>query len=102
MEKFRAIMSVIVMIIGFTGWMALLPQAKLLVKVKKSDSISISLYWIGTGMQATVLTYLLIQPTIDWKLSLCYITCLICQIIVLRLIYYYRKYPSGRRKQKPS
>jgi uncharacterized protein with PQ loop repeat len=96
MELFRAIMSWSVVIIGLTAWSAFLPQIKLLIKTKEAKSVSVGLFWISFGMQVTVLTYLIIQPSIDWKLALSYITCIICQVVIIGMIYYYRKWPGGR------
>lgn len=97
MELLKSSISWLVLAIGVLGWTAFLPQIKLLVKTKVSDSLSPATYWITLGMQATVLTHILLQPQPDWKLSISFVTCIACLCITLSLIYYYRRHPGGRK-----
>ena len=96
MELFRTIISWLVVLIGLTSWSAFIPQIMLLLKTKEAKSASVCFFWISIGMQIIVLTYLMIQLIIDWKLVLGYIPCIICQVVIISLTYYYRKWPSGR------
>ncbi len=96
MDIFREIVAWLVAVIGFTGWIVFLPQIRLLLKVKKADSISLLLVWGSVAMQATILIHILIQEIVDWKLSVVFFTSIACQIVLLTLIYYYRRWPGGK------
>ena len=94
MEQFREIVSWLVMGIGFVGWTVFIPQIRLLVKTKESKSISLGLIWGSFSMQAIMLTHTLLNK--DFAMSFALGTSLICLSIIVVLIYYYRKWPSGR------
>lgn len=98
MEIFREVVAWLVATIGLSGWVIFLPQIRLLLRVKKADSISLLLIWGSFAMQATVLTHVLIQKVIDWKLSVVFFTSLACHIIILILIHRYRKWPGGKKR----
>jgi len=82
--------------VGFVGWLIFLPQIKLLFKNKEAQSISLGLIWGSLGMQATILTHTILKK--DWPLVFAITMNYICLIVVLILIYYYRKYPGGRKR----
>ena len=98
MDTFREIIGWLVAGSGFVCWVAFVPQIRLLVKIKRSESNSLGLMWISFVMQVITLLYLLIQPKIDWRLVSVYTMSLIGLIVITVLIYYYRRFPGGRNK----
>ena len=98
MDILREVVAWLVVAIGFAGWIVFLPQIRLLLKIKKADSISLLLIWGSFAMQMIILIHILLQSIIDWRLSVIYFTSLACHIVILFLIYYYRRWPGGRQK----
>ena len=95
METFRTVVSWLVAGIGLVGWTVFVPQIRLLLKEKEAKSISLGLIWGSFAMQTLMFTHALLQN--DWHLAFAMFTSLSCLVIVLALIYYYRKYPGGRK-----
>lgn len=98
MDIFREIMAWLVATIGLVGWTVFIPQIRLLIKIKKADSISLLLIWGSFAMQSTILTHILIQEIIDWKLSTVFFTSIACQFVILILIYHYRRWPGDKKQ----
>ena len=94
MDIFRNIIALMVVGVGFVGWSVFLPQIRLLLKEKEARSISLGLVWGSFAMQVIIFTHTTLQK--DWHLTFALGTSLICLVLVLALIYYYRKYPGGR------
>ena len=94
MDIFSNIVSLMVLGVGFVGWTVFLPQIKLLYEEKEAKSISLGLIWGSFAMQAIMLTHTILRK--DWYLTFAISTSLICLLIVLVLIYYYREHPGGR------
>lgn len=94
----REVVAWLVVMIGLVGWTVFLPQIHLLIKAKKAESISLGLMWGSFAMQTIILTHILLQPIIDWRLSIIYFSSLACHTIILFLIYYYRRWPGGHDK----
>ena len=94
MYIFREIISWMVVSIGFVSWVVFLPQIKLLLKEKEAKSISLGLVWGSFGMQLIMFTHTTLKK--DWHLTFALGTSLACLIIILVLIYHFRKYPGGR------
>jgi len=100
MEIFREIVGLLVIIIGPLGAVVFLPQIRVLYKVKKAESFSLLTLWVSFVMQAVILVHVLIQPVIDWRLSVTYFTAIACFIVFLVFIYYYRRWPGGRDRHE--
>jgi len=80
--------------VGFTSWAVFLPQIKLLLEAKEATSISLGLIWGSFFIQTIIITHEILIK--DWSLTFALGTSSICLIIIITLIYYYRKYPGGR------
>ena len=96
MEILREILAWLVTVIGLMGWVIFLPQISLLLKVKKSDTISAGMLWGSFIMQIIILTHILLKPDIDWGLSIVYFTNSACAVVLLSVVYYYRRWPGER------
>lgn len=94
MDILRNIIELMVVCVGFVGWSVFLPQIKLLLKEKEARSISLGLVWGSFAMQVIIFIHTILKK--DWHLTFAIGTSLICLTLVLRLVYYYRKYPGGR------
>ncbi len=98
MELVREIVGLLVIAIGLVEWVVFLPQIRVLYKVKKAEEFSLLTLWASLVMQAIILTHILLQPTVDWKISITYFTGIICFVVFLALVHYYRCWPGGRGK----
>lgn len=91
------VLEVINWFVGISGlftWILFVPQIRLLLKVKRSDSISLGMTWGSFALQALILIQsLLIQ---NWYLSFTMGISVLCLLITNIFIHYYRKYPGGR------
>ena len=91
---FAKIVSILVVVVGFTSWIVFLPQIKLLLKLREATSISLGLVWGSSIMQLIMIVHAIIGK--DWPLVFALSTSLMCLLIIVVLIYYYRKFPGGR------
>ncbi len=96
MELTRYILSWLVAILGLLSWVPYLPQISLLVEKKRSDTLSYGLFGLALGIQMPTVTYILIKETIDWKLAVGFFSCIIPELVIIYLIYRYRKWPGGK------
>ena len=94
MELLRTVIDILMICIGLGSWVMFLPQIRLLWKVKEAKSITLWLVWGSFASQVVVLIHSLLQR--DLLLTFAMATSLICLVIVLVMIYYYRKWPGGR------
>lgn len=84
----------LVVVAGFVGWIVFVPQIRLLLQMKKSDTISLGMVWGSFALQATIFFQGLLKK--NWPLVFVMSTSLICLCIILFLIYRYRRWPGGR------
>jgi len=94
MENFQQIISWLVVGIGLISWIMFLPQIRLLLKAKEAKSISLGLVWGSFITQFIIFIHTILQK--DWQLSFAILTSLVCLVIIICLIYYYRQWPGGR------
>lgn len=93
-QTFESLVDILVVVAGLFGWLIFLPQIKLLLEVKKSESISLGLVWGSFAMQAVMFLQGILKK--NWPLVLVMSTSLICLVIMLWLIYRYRRWPGGK------
>lgn len=77
-----------VLAVGFFSWLLFLPQIKLLLKVKQSDSLSTVTVWGSFGIQRLILLQSALKE--NWELAFVMLINMICLAIVLVLIYRYK------------
>ena len=94
MELFRTTVDWVVVGAGFISWVVFLPQIQLLLRVKRSDSVSLGLLWGSVALQSLALLQLVLRE--NWQLSVMYVVGLFCLAIIIFLVYRYRKYPGGK------
>lgn len=99
MDIFREVVAWLVATIGLVGWFVFLPQIRLLYKTKQAESFSLLSMWASFAMTITILVHILLQRSIDWKLSITYFTGMALSIAFLSLVHYYRRWPGGRNRQ---
>ena len=97
-EDARAFVAWLAASMGLVAWMVFVPQIRLLLTEKKSDNISLRLVWGSFGLQAVLLLHAVFQ--LDWYMAFPLLTSLVCLVVVLKLIYRYRKYPGGKPRYK--
>jgi len=79
---------------GLFTWVLFIPQIRLLLKTKRSDSISLGMTWGSFALQALILLQSLLLQ--NWFLSFTMGTSVTFLTITNVLIHYYRKYPGGK------
>lgn len=75
----------LVVVAGFVGWIVFVPQIRLLLQMKKSDTISLGMVWGSFALQAAIFIQGILKK--NWPLVFVMSTSLICLCIVLFLIY---------------
>ena len=98
MNLFREVIAWLVAASGIMCWIVFVPQVRLLIKIKKSDSISTGMLWGSFGIQMLIMIHLAMQSPIDWRFLSSYIMSFIGLLVVMYFVYYYRRWPGGRKK----
>ena len=83
----------LVVMAGFFTWVLFVPQIRLLLK--EQDSRSISLVTVGGSLVLQSLIFIQSILKENWPLAFAMGTSVICLIIIVLMICYYRKYPRG-------
>ena len=79
---------------GLFAWMLFLPQIKLLIDVKKSESISLAMTWGSWIVQTLILIQSILNET--WTLVFTMGVSMLFLTITNACIHYYRIFPGGR------
>lgn len=99
-DNIKLLVAYLVASSAFVSWMIFLPQFRLLKKVKDSRSISTGTVWGSLTLQLLILTNSIFKH--NWQLTMALCTTITCLVIMLPMIYYYRKWPGGRQKASDS
>ena len=84
-------------LVGISGlftWVLFVPQIRLILRLKREDTISLGMTWGSWVLQALILAQSLFLQ--NWSLSFTMAVSVFFLTITNVLIHYYRKYPGGR------
>lgn len=94
MEDTKLVFDGTVLVIGLFAWLIYIPQIKLLVKKKRSDSLSIEIVWGALFIQSMLFIQQVLRH--NWPAAIAAVVMASCVVTVLFLVYHYRRWPGGK------